>query len=86
MLRSVGTWRTTNVMRSAKVIAASRRIRLSSPGLDERPLRSADTTTEESLWKTSRHRRVRDAQLAQRTPVTTAVSSFGLMWASRALP
>ena len=86
MLRSVGTWRTTSVMRSAKVIAASRRILLSNPGFDERPLRNADTATEESLWRTRRHRRVRDARLAQRTPVTTAVSSLGLMWASRDLP
>ena len=79
MLRSVGTCRATSVMRSANVIAASRRRRLNSPGFDDRPLRMADTTTAESLWSTRRHRRVRGARLAQRTPVRTAASSFGLM-------
>ena len=55
MLRSVGTCRATSVMRSANVIAASRRRRLDNPGFDDRPLRMAETTAEESLWRTRRH-------------------------------
>ena len=79
MLRSVGTCRATSVMRSANVIAASRRRRLNNPGFDDRPLRMAETTTEESLWRTRRQRRVRGARLAQRTPVRTDASSLVLM-------